>query len=251
MKKIDPQLIEILTKYGESVESATWDCHGTWVAYHKAIERIAAKAKIVFDMPMIVEANTPAKAVSIAVRGTMDERSEWSFGEASAANCKNSYYYAMAEKRAKDRVVLKLIGLHGLVYSEEENDDFKPEIRASEPPRKANGLPEKGYREDGTRTSYALKTEQPHLWEEFQRELAECQTLVSLERFRTEWRAKATKEKWNRQYLDTAKDQIDGRAEAIAKEMERLMDASPDELAELPVQIALEHSLRNNPLRAG
>jgi hypothetical protein len=31
----------------------------------------------------------------------------------------------MAEKRAKDRVILKLIELHGFVYSEEEADEFK------------------------------------------------------------------------------------------------------------------------------
>jgi hypothetical protein len=31
----------------------------------------------------------------------------------------------MAEKRAKDRVILKLIELHGYVYSEEEADEFK------------------------------------------------------------------------------------------------------------------------------
>src|SRR3954451_5869163 len=31
----------------------------------------------------------------------------------------------MAEKRAKDRVILKLVGLHGLLYSEEEADEFK------------------------------------------------------------------------------------------------------------------------------
>jgi hypothetical protein len=36
-----------------------------------------------------------------------------------------AYVYAMAEKRAKDRVILKLIELHGLVYSEEEADEFK------------------------------------------------------------------------------------------------------------------------------
>jgi hypothetical protein len=41
----------------------------------------------------------------------------------------------MAEKRAKDRVILKLIGLHGLAYSEEEADDFKQEP-AKEPPAK-------------------------------------------------------------------------------------------------------------------
>ena len=245
-KKLDPRLIEILTKHGEDVEAAIWDCHGTWVVYHSAIERIAAKAKVVFDMPQIIEANSANKTVAIAVRGVMGETSEWSFGEATPANNKNAYPYAMAEKRAKDRVVLKLVGLHGLAYSEEESDDFKPNA----PPRKANGLPEKGYREDGTRTSYALKNEQPELWEEFQRELAECQTHVSLERFKTEWRTKASKERWNPTYLATAKDQIEGRDAAILEEMERLMASSPDELVDLPLQTALEHSIRNNPLRA-
>lgn len=124
-KKIDPTLIEILTKYDEKAEDALWDCHGTWVAYHRAIERIAAKAGIVFDMPQIIEANSNAKIVAIAVTGKLGDKSEWSFGEAAPSNNKNAYPYAMAEKRAKDRVVLKLVGLHGLVYSEEESEDFK------------------------------------------------------------------------------------------------------------------------------
>ena len=36
-----------------------------------------------------------------------------------------AYVYALAEKRAKDRVILKLVGLHGLPSSEEEADEFK------------------------------------------------------------------------------------------------------------------------------
>ena len=137
-KKIDPVLIEILTKYGEKAEDALWDCHGVWVAYHKAIERIAAKAGVVFDMPQIIEANSEKKTVAIAVNGKMGEKSEWSFGEAAPSNNKNSYPYAMAEKRAKDRVVLKLIGLHGLVYSEEESDDFKEQPAAPQKPVSAS-----------------------------------------------------------------------------------------------------------------
>ena len=35
-----------------------------------------------------------------------------------------NYPYAMAEKRAKDRVILKLLDIHGEVYSQEEADDF-------------------------------------------------------------------------------------------------------------------------------
>ena len=61
----------------------------------------------------------------------MGERTEWSIGEALVnANYRVSgrqaaYVYAMAEKRAKDRVILKLVGLHGLLSSEEEADEFK------------------------------------------------------------------------------------------------------------------------------
>ena len=61
------------------------------------------------------------------VMGHMGDKSEWSIGEASPSNNKNSYPYAMAEKRAKDRVILKLVGLHGDVYAEDEADSFKEE----------------------------------------------------------------------------------------------------------------------------
>ena len=37
----------------------------------------------------------------------------------------NSYPYAMAEKRAVDRCILKLLNAHAYLYSESEADDFK------------------------------------------------------------------------------------------------------------------------------
>lgn len=124
--KIDPKLETILKKYHDNPRDAIWNCHGTWVAYHKALEEIAAKAKITFDPPQILEANGEKKVAAICVCGTMGDRKEWSIGEAAPHNNKNAYPWAMAEKRAKDRVILKLIGLHGSVYSEEEADDFRP-----------------------------------------------------------------------------------------------------------------------------
>jgi hypothetical protein len=65
------------------------------------------------------------KMVVMVVTGRLGDKVEWSFGEAAPYNNKNSYPYAMAEKRAKDRVILKLVGLHGDAYSEDEADDFK------------------------------------------------------------------------------------------------------------------------------
>jgi hypothetical protein len=124
---LDPRIEEIRTRYGLSRDDF-WELpqkKGTWIAKHAALEVAAAKAKIVFLAPQVLEADGAAKSVALCVTGTLDERSEWSVGEASPANNKNAYPYAMAEKRAKDRVILKLIGLHGLIYSEDEADDFK------------------------------------------------------------------------------------------------------------------------------
>lgn len=124
-KTIDPALAAILKQFGADPKTDIWDCHGTWVAYHRTLERIAAAAKIVFDAPQIIEAQSDAGVVALCVTGRIGEQSAWSIGEATPKNNKNAYPYAMAEKRAKDRVIIKLVGLHG-IYSEDEADDFKP-----------------------------------------------------------------------------------------------------------------------------
>jgi len=121
-----PELVgEVLQEIGLTAQDAGWDCHGTYVVLHKALEKVAAKKGIVFDSPQILTANATAKEAVVLVTGHMGEKSEWSIGEAAPYNNKNSYPFAMAEKRAKDRVILKLVGLHGDVYSEDEADEFK------------------------------------------------------------------------------------------------------------------------------
>ena len=122
-RQLDGKIAEVLKKY-EFGKDACWDCHGTWVVYHRVLEAIAAKAGISFDNPYPMEAKGVEKCVAICVTGNLGDKSEWSIGEAAPANNKNAYPYAMAEKRGKDRVILKLIGLHGLVFSEEEADAF-------------------------------------------------------------------------------------------------------------------------------
>src|SRR5690242_12861011 len=77
-----------------------WQVHGSsWVVKHKALERVAAEVGIMFDRPAMIETNSKEGFVAICVFAKLGERSEWSFGEASPKNCKNAYYYAMAEKR--------------------------------------------------------------------------------------------------------------------------------------------------------
>jgi hypothetical protein len=129
MNTSDQKIADVLAKFGEPMAGNVWRVQGTAVIYHKALERIAAQAKIQFDAPSIVRAERD-EAV-ILVTGRMGERMEWSIGEAligtnyRVSGKQAAYVYAMAEKRAKDRVILKLIELHGLVYSEEEADEFK------------------------------------------------------------------------------------------------------------------------------
>jgi hypothetical protein len=106
----------------------TWSVQGTPVVKHKALERLAAALKIVFETPNVLRAERD-EAV-IMVYGTMNGKREWSIGEAlvnvnyRVTGKMAAYVYAMAEKRGKDRVILKLAGLQG-VYSEDEADDFK------------------------------------------------------------------------------------------------------------------------------
>lgn len=131
-RALDPVVAETLKKYGFGKE-AIWDCHGVWVVYHRSLEQIAAKAGITFDQPHVVEARGDQGIAAVCVTGRMGDKAVWSIGEASPKNNKNAYCWAMAEKRAIDRVILKLIGIHGLVYSEEEADDFKAQPTGAKP----------------------------------------------------------------------------------------------------------------------
>lgn len=105
-----------------------WEVQGTPVIKHSALERLAAALKIRFDPPTVLRAERD-EAVILTV-GRLGDVSEWSIGEALVSvNYRVSgkmaaYVYAMAEKRSKDRVILKLANLHG-AYSEEEADEFK------------------------------------------------------------------------------------------------------------------------------
>jgi hypothetical protein len=121
---MDERLKAIKDEYGLEA-SDMWQLpqNKQWLIKHAALEVVAAKAGIVFDMPEVIERDSAAGIAVICVTGKWNERVEWSFGEASPKNSKTGYPWAIAEKRAKDRVILKLIGIHGLVYSEDEMPD--------------------------------------------------------------------------------------------------------------------------------
>ena len=121
-----------LKEIGLQSKDALWDCHGQWVLKHYACERLAAHKGVTFADPVYVETDAGAGTVVMMVKGYLDKKWEWSHGEVSPKNSKNAYPYAISEKRAKDRVILKLIGMSGTVLSEAESDEFKDDIAAQE-----------------------------------------------------------------------------------------------------------------------
>ena len=138
---LDPRIEAVRAKYELSV-SDFWQIpqNKQWVCKHAALEIVATKANVEWSAPQIVQADTANGIAVMIVSGKMGERIEWATGEASPKNNKNSYPWAMAEKRAKDRVVLKLVGIHGLVYSEDEMPD-EGRIKPSEPANTAKAAP--------------------------------------------------------------------------------------------------------------
>ena len=124
---IPDKVVDPLKEIGMTHQEAGWNCHGTYVLLHKALEKVAVKRNIKFDAPQILESDSSKRIVSLMVMGHMGDKTEWSIGEASPTINKNSYPYAMAEKRAKDRVILKLVGLHGDVYAEDQPHKKKEE----------------------------------------------------------------------------------------------------------------------------
>src|SRR4051794_18231803 len=119
-QKNEERVRDILERFGEDM-SATWMVQGTRVILHQAVERIAAKAGILFEEPTVLRAERD-EAV-ILVRGRMGDRWDYDVGEAlvnvnyRVSGKQAAYVWAMALKRGRDRLVLKLIGVHGLVYS--------------------------------------------------------------------------------------------------------------------------------------
>ena len=139
MNGIPENISNLLGEVGAN-STDVWEVRkNTWVVKHKALERIAAHLNIKFDSPKIIHADMESKQVAIEVSGSAGENTAWSIGEAAPYNNKNEYPFAMAEKRAKDRVILKLAGIHGDAYSEEEADDFK-ESEESEAERELSWL---------------------------------------------------------------------------------------------------------------
>ena len=113
---------------------------GKFILTHDAVQIIAESEDITFDEPKGNWDELPN--VTLLVVGRMGAKIEWSFGECNPKNSFNPYPWAMAEKRAKDRVTLKLIGAYKFgISSEIEAEDFSVKDKTFQPKDDGSGLP--------------------------------------------------------------------------------------------------------------
>tara|TARA_R110002020_G_scaffold463818_1_gene684070 strand:+ start:39 stop:596 length:558 start_codon:yes stop_codon:yes gene_type:complete len=113
-----------------------------WIITHDACQKIGDMEGIIFGPPQVL--NSEQNFVRMVISAKKGEVLMWSIGEADTKNCKNLYFGAMAEKRGKDRVILKLINAYEYgIYSDVEADSFqKPqyEHRTNEQAQEFNDL---------------------------------------------------------------------------------------------------------------
>jgi hypothetical protein len=146
--KLD-KIYEIFDKHKVEIDrDSIWEVQGTPVVKHKDVERLGATLGIAWEKPQVLRAERDEAVIMVI--GRMGDKLEWSIGEALIAregeaggNYKvkgkmAAYPYAMAEKRGKDRVILKLADLHGDAYSEAEADDFNDGNQRDDRPRSNN-----------------------------------------------------------------------------------------------------------------
>ena len=121
---------ELQKKYSLSKDDF-WNLTGNvWIIKHDAVEKIAKMENVIFENPTIQISERDCCVLfgsATIIKEDKKIAEEWSFGEADLKlNCKNKYPYAMAEKRLKDRLTLKLISAYEYgIYSDTEADSFK------------------------------------------------------------------------------------------------------------------------------
>lgn len=99
-----------------------------------------------------------------------------------------------------------------------------------------------GWNAAGTaRTAHSLKKEK--VWDEFQVELRECETIPVLSKFTFDWAAKIEADKWPESWKEVAREEIQKRRAAI------LNGASDDDT--FPGDLPSRRELDQHPLTAG
>lgn len=95
-----------------------------WIIKHNALEKIAAQDKITWTLDVL----SFSPDIVVKCIATSGDRVIESLGESSSKNTVVQFPYSIAEKRAVDRCILKLLNAHAYIYSEAESESFKEPV---------------------------------------------------------------------------------------------------------------------------
>lgn len=118
------EIADFMQRYGVLADEIWSVRSGAYAIKHKAIERVAAAEHVEIERLNVFHYNPIEKTAAVIVSAKLKDRYVTTTGEAAPGNNKNAYPLAMAEKRAVDRAVLKLLNTHGALFSESEADEF-------------------------------------------------------------------------------------------------------------------------------
>jgi hypothetical protein len=189
MPSLPKEISEFMATYSVNADEV-WPVPGgkAYAVKHKALERIANEAGIKFDRPSVIACDLERRSMVICTFANLGDKTEWSFGEAAPENCKNNYIAAMAEKRSRDRVILKLLSAHGALYSEEEAEEFKQHETVS-----GEFVPNEDVikREDGIQV-LTMDAQRP-IFTELEKEIGNNDTVEELKRWKVTARKRASR----------------------------------------------------------
>ena len=135
MLNIPNQIIKVAEKYNlklpndrKDMTGDVWCIGNNFILKHDALTKIAKNEGVVFHKPEVHIIYNDKQFFGVAMYGEaeLDGYKIWTTADSTTQNTMAKYYFNMAEKRLRDRQVLKLLDLYedGL-YSDVEADDFK------------------------------------------------------------------------------------------------------------------------------
>ena len=138
---------DLASKHGFTKDVDYWQHKqsGQWILKHDSVEKIANAEDIrIQKIESLYQSETSCRFLITMgkwVHGACEEVIITT-GEADKSNCTNAYLVAMAEKRGKDRAILKLIKAYEYgISSEEEADDFKQSKPKASKPKQQKDKP--------------------------------------------------------------------------------------------------------------
>lgn len=156
-KPLDPALVAALRTHfpnlsDEEKKDVCWLLErpsaiggAVWIIKHLWVEKLAAAAGISVEMMEFISVSHESGYVACQVLATDGKKRVITTGEASPKNSSSDFPFATAEKRAVDRAVLKLLGMHGEVYSDEEMGDVPTKEKKEKPKGEVLVLKESEY----------------------------------------------------------------------------------------------------------